>query len=390
MSSCLSHSILSLSTLQVYIAEISSPKLKGFFGNCNQLFVTLGLLLTYLLGIRFEGYLFHYYNIALVAAGIVALFELLMLTTYETPRWLFSKNRDYHGIRVLKVLRGKNFQISREIDYIKAGLRRTYSVKEQLLEFKHHRVYHPFILVLMLMFFQQFSGINVAIFYASEVFKQAGYDNSRANLATFGAVGVVQVIATFVCVLLVDYCGRRVLLVASSTGMALSCFLLGLYFFIFEKFCSEGLSSKQCPDGIEYLAILGVVFYISSFALGWGPIPWSSMSELLPNQVRSLGGSLASFTNWGFAAIVTLTFKSYSDLVSPKFTWWSFGVIMVLSIVMVILFLPEVKGRALEEIQSYFESGKVLACSCPRYRVTVRATDGFTRSVGSRPPSSVN
>ncbi len=322
-------------------------------------------MLTYLLGIKFDKFLFRYSYIALVAAGFVALFEVLMLTTYETPRWLFKENLDYRGIQVLKVLRGPQFQVSTEIDEIKAGLRRTYSAKEQIFEFKNRCVYHPFILVILLMFFQQFSGINAAIFYASSIFSNAGFGVDQANLVTFGAIGGVQVVATLVSVFLVDSLGRRKLLIISSVGMVVSSLTLGVYYFIFDKQCNDSLKDDNCPKDIEFLAIASVIVFIISFSLGWGPIPWSSMSELLPDQVRTLGGSMATFANWLFAAIITLMFPSFSDRVTPKLAWWTFSVIITVGGVFVVLFLPEAKGRSLKEIQEHFETGKVLvACSC--------------------------
>ena len=366
--------IVIYSLSQVYITEISSPKLKGMFGNCNQLLVTIGILLSYLLGIKFGNYRMPYYNIALVAAGIVVLFEILMLFTYETPRWLFSKNMEYDGIRVLKILRGPQFQIAKEINSIKIALRRTYSIKEQLLEFKNRAVYHPLILILFLMFFQQFSGINVAVFYASSVFKDVGYDPDTANLVTLIAVGVTQVIATFISVLLVDYLGRRILLIVSSIGMLASTFMLGIYFLV------KDLEKKDTPQHFEYLAIVGVALLMISFSLGWGPIPWSSMSELLPSQVRTLGASIATFANWGFATIITFAFKPYSSLVTIKFTWWTFSLVMLISIIFVLLFLPETKGKSLEEIQSHFEKGKIIACSCKcqsTREIAMEATSGI-------------
>ena len=358
-------------------------------------------MLAYLLGIQFGDFTFRYSYIALVAAGFIALFEVLMLFTYETPRWLFKKNLDYDGIRVLKVLRGPNFQISTEIDVIKAGLRRTYSIKEQLLEFRNRAVYHPFILVLILMFFQQFSGINAVIFYASTVFSQAGYNPQLANIVTFGAIGVVQVIATVFSVILVDSWGRRKLLVLSSFLMALSSFTLGIYYLIFTRTC-HSILKDPCPRHIEYMAILSVVVFIIGFSLGWGPIPWSSMSELLPTQVRTLGGSIATFANWGFAVIITLVFPTVSTKIAPEIVWWIFAVIMVVGIVFVVLFLPEAKGHTLEEIQEYFEKGNVLACSCGTRRrnrsgtnfSTMRDTSAYTPTsslqVATRENSSVN
>ncbi len=359
----------------MYIAEISSTKWKGRFGICNQLLQTGGILLIYFLGINFGGHKIHYYYTALVAAGVIALFELGMLATYETPRWLFSKNRDYEGIRVLKTLRGPQFHISNEIDGIKTAIRRTYSIVEQLLEFRRRSVLHPFILVLLLMFFQQFSGINVAIFYSSKIFTDAGYTPDKANLITFFAVGVVQVVATFVSVLLITSVGQRKLLVCSSVGMLVSSFLLGIYFFVYSNTCNNNLNNSHCPHHIEILAILSVVVFISSFSIGWGPIPWATMSELLPNQVRSLGGSVATAVNWGFATIITLNFDAYRGKVTPEGTWWSFSFIMLLSIFFVLLFLPETNGHTLEQIQAHFETGTILVkcCNCQQLKENVES-----------------
>jgi MFS family permease len=326
--------------------------------------MTLGTLLTYFLSIKFGDFKFSYYYVALFAAGFVALFEILMLMTYETPRWLFSKDSDYTGIRVLKIIRGPKFEISKEIDSIKAVLRHTYSTREQLLEFRKRTVLHPFILVLFLMFFQQFSGINTAIFYASQIFSNVGYNQEKANLVSFGAVGCVQVVATLMSVVLVDYLGRRVLLISSSACMVFASILLAVYFYVFDDVCHGKLTNADCPASIESLAIVGIIIYIIGFSLGWGPIPWSSMSELLPNHVRTLGGSIATFTNWGFATIIIFVFPLYSNLVHMKFTWLTFAIIMIVSIVFVVLFIPEAKGRSLEEIQEVFERGDILACSC--------------------------
>lgn len=363
----------------------------GRFGVCNQLFITLGTLLVYFFGINFRGKVIHYYYTALVAAGVVALFEVMMLMTYETPRWLFKKNMDYMGIRVLKILRGQQFHIMKEIDGIKTAIRHTYSAKEQLLEFRRRVVLHPFILVLFLMFFQQFSGINAAIFYASKIFTQVGYGVDSSNLIAFFAVGVVQVVATFISVLLINYFGRRKLLITSSIGMVASSFLLGIYFYIYSHTCHKVLSSTSCPHGIEYMAILSVVLFISSFSLGWGPIPWSSMSELLPNRVRTLGGSMATFVNWGFATIITLEFEPYSQFVSPEGTWWTFSLIMMCSILFVAFFLPETGGRTLEQIQKHFETGQIVVCCRGLESIQQEVVESSRSFISSRQPStSVN
>ncbi len=371
-------------TSQVYIAELASAKRKGLFGNCNQLFITFGVFLSLFLGIKFKSVKIPFYIVALIAAGLVALFEVMMLFTYETPRWLFGKNKDYIGIKVLKVLRGPDAQIMREIDRIKAVLRRSLSVAEQFKEFRLRSVYQPFILVVMLMFFQQFSGINAAIFYSSTIFSQAGYSGNKVEYVSALAVGVTQIIATLLSVALVDRLGRRVLLILSSLGMAFSSLLLAVYFYLYVHYsCDSDLSDEASPtasphcNGLDIMAILGVVVFIMAFSLGWGPIPWTSMSELLPNRVRGLAASLATVINWSFATIITFAFSHYAKLVTREGAWGSFSFIMFLSVIFIFLFLPETKGRSLEEIQEDFERGQILAI---RFRKRARKTSASQTS----------
>ena len=314
-----------------------------------------------------------------------------MLFTYETPRWLFSKHKDFQATRVLKILRGPNTQITKEMNQIKSAIRHKYTIMEQLKAFKNRAVFIPFILVLMLMFFQQFSGINAVIFYASDIFKTARIELD-VNSVSVLAIGVVQVVATLLSVMLVDKLGRKILLTVSSIGMALSSFVLGIYYYILVNHCENCLGSPSICNNSNpslhesspcntasfgYLAIVCVVFFIFSFSLAWGPIPWSLMSELMPNRVRTLAGSIATFVNWTFAAIITSLFHLYAEFVTNAGAFWSFGVIMVVAIVLVIVFLPETKGHSLEEIQEHFEKGHIFAIS-------------FRNSKSNRPRSSVS
>lgn len=374
----------------MYIAELASPKLRGLFGNCNQLFITLGVLITSVFGIPFNGYQVPYWYVALLAGGLVVVFEFLMLFTYETPRWFFSKNNEFQGIHVLKILRGPKAHITKEIDRIRHALRRTYTFREQLYEFKQRSVYMPFMIVLFLMFFQQFSGINAAVFYAIPILNTLPNPNLIAALA----VGLTQVIATFVAVILVDLLGRRILLLISSIGMALSSFMFCVYLIYYDRVCGKSIEKPTSHDfppcnyegiGIGVIAIVSMIVFIASFSLGWGPIPWSIMSELLPNRVRTLAASIATFTNWTFAAIITFGFHFYAQAVTPEFAWLTFGIIMVFSIIFVILFVPETKGHSLEEIQDHFEKGEIFALSClHRKSKSGKSGHGISREHPSR------
>ena len=353
--------------IQIYIAEISPPKLKGLFGVCSTLFLSFGIGITFFLGINFGGYQISYSDIALAGVGFSILFEILMIVaTVESPRWLFSKKWEESGTRVLKTLRGPKFQVNKEIDDIKTAARQKGSFKKQLFALKHRAAFHPFVLVVFMLSLRQFFGINAITFYTSEIFKAAGYDRNVINLVAFGTVGLVRVPAVIVSAALVDCLGRRTLLIASSVLMTLGTFFLGIYFLILDVFCKDSLDSPKCPNGIEYLAIVCVVMFMIGFSLGWSPIPVLSIGELLPYQVRALGGSISSIGGGISAVIVTFSFPSYVALVTPKFAWWTFSIVLILSIVFVVLFFPEAKGKSLEEIQEHFKKGNIIAskCSC--------------------------
>ena len=330
---------------------------------CSQLFLNLGIGITFFLGINFGGHQISYSDIALAGVGFSILFEILMMVaTVESPRWLFSKKLEDSGTKALKTIRGPKFQVNIEIDDIKTAVKQKYSIKKQLLSLKHRPVFHPFILAVILFSLQQFNGINAVTFYTSEIFKAAGYDRNVINLVAFGTVGFVAVPAVIVSAAIVDCLGRRTLLITSSVIMILSFFFLGIYFLILDVICKDSLDSPKCPNGIEYLAIVCLVIFRIGFALGWGPLPIISIGELLPYQVRALGGSIASMAGGISAVIVTFSFPSYVALVTPKFAWWTFTIIVILSMVFVVLYFPEAKGKSLEEMQEHFKKGNIIAC----------------------------
>lgn len=375
----------------MYVSEVASTKLKGLFGTCNQLFASVGTLIAYLYGVNWkQDKTIQYWEFAIAGAVLVVIFEILMLFTLETPRWLLSKDKNEQAVRVLHILRGHHCDISDEMKKIKSALRQKYTVKEQLRDLLSHRaVLIPFILVLMLMFFQQFSGIVPAIFYAAPILQDAGI-TLDVNLVSALSIGVVQVIGGLMSVFLMDCIGRRILLVISGIGTIASDLILGIYFYIYIEKCGSCLGSPvHCNLTVNIssnilfsshdvlpcnsthfgmLAVASIVLIVFTFSLGWGPIPWNAMSELMPNRVRTLAASIATSFYWTFSTVVSLCFHSYSDWVTPAGSWWTFTLILALAVFVVILFLPETKGHSLEEIQEHFERGHIFALSCPKSR----------------------
>jgi len=337
----------------LYIAEISPSDLRGLFGALNQLAVTVGILLVQALGIGL-----HYEWLCVIALAILLVYvPLSSLTLKESPRWLISSGKNMVAGQVLAWLRGPNFDVSQEQMEIEAQLasEEKLTLLEQLRTFSTRPVFHPLILAMFLMFFQQFSGINAIIFNGESIFEQAGVDNPAVVTAI--SIGAVQVVATLVGVILTDIVGRKILLTIGGITMCVSLGVLSLYDFLKnEPYCHPDASppDSKCKNNLQPLAITAMMFYIVGFSIGWGALPWLLTSEIVPLRVKGAGVGIATCFNWICAMIVLLSFGSYQDTVEPWGAFLTFAVICLFSVIFVFVFVPETKGKTLEEIESHF------------------------------------
>ncbi|KAK8707950.1 hypothetical protein V6N13_059001 [Hibiscus sabdariffa] len=347
-------------TVPVYIAEIAPQNLRGGLGSVNQLSVTLGIMLAYLLGLFVQwrilavldhgnGKIITINQLCTTLAGILPCTILIpgLFFIPESPRWLAKMGMTEDFEASLQVLRGFDADISIEVNEIKRSVASTTRrTTIRFAELKERRYWFPLMVGIGLLMLQQLSGINGVLFYSSTIFEAAGVKSS--NAATFG-VGAIQVIATAVTTWLVDKAGRRVLLIVSSFGMTLSLLVVAVSFFLKDVVSSD--SSVYSFMGI--LSVVGVVAMVVTFSLGMGAIPWVIMSEILPINVKGLAGSIATLSNWFFAWVVTMTANLLLDWSSGG-TFTIYMVVSAFSIVFVTLWVPETKGRTLEEIQWSF------------------------------------
>ena len=190
----------------------------------------------------------------------------------------------------------------------------------------------------MLMAFQQFTGINAVAMYASQMLIDAGI--SDANVAEI-AIGVVQFVGTGISCLIIDKLGRRVLLIFPTIVMSISMVVLGAarYF--------EG-------DFPKSVTLIALCCFITGFSFGFGPIPWLIMSEIFPTNVRGVASSIATQVNWFGVFIVTKFYENMTDSMHPYGTYWFFAAVCLVSVIYVFIFLPETKGKTLEEVRRLF------------------------------------
>ncbi|CAM8912476.1 unnamed protein product [Rhodiola kirilowii] len=326
----------------VYIAEISPQNLRGTLGSINQLSVTIGTLIAYLLGL-----VVPWRPLAILGVVPCALLIPGLFFIPESPRWLakMGMNEDFEAS--LMVLRGFDSDISSELNDIKRSVQSARKSSIRFAELKKKRYWFPLTIGIGLLALQQLSGINALVFYSTSIFEEAGI--TASDLATCG-LGAIQVAATGASVWLVDKAGRRLLLTISSVGVTISLVIVAVAFYI-----KDAVSEDSSLYGImSYTTVFGVVATVFSVSLGLGPIPWLIMSEILPVKIKGLAGSVATLTNWLMAFIVTMT----ANLLltwdkGGTFTIYAF--LAAFTVVFVTLWVPETKGRTLEEIQQSFK-----------------------------------
>ncbi|KAF3970963.1 hypothetical protein ACB098_01G047300 [Castanea mollissima] len=329
-------------TVPVYISEIAPQNMRGGLGSVNQLSVTIGIMLAYLLGLFVEWRILAVLGMLPCTILIPGLFFIP-----ESPRWLAKMGMTEEFEASLQVLRGFDADISIEVNEIKRSVASTSKRSTiRFAELKQRRYWFPLTIGIGLLVLQQLSGINGVLFYSSTIFETAGITSS--NAATCG-LGAVQVVATGVTLWLVDRAGRRLLLIISSSGMTVSLLIVAASFYL-KDFASED-STYYSILGI--VSVVGVVAMVVTFSLGVGAIPWIIMSEILPINIKGLAGSIATLANWFIAWVVTMTANLLLDWSSAG-TFTIYMVLCAFTVVFVTLWVPETKGRALEEIQFSF------------------------------------
>lgn len=328
----------------LYISEISHQKVRGTLGSCVQLMVVLGIMGAYLAGLFLD-----WRWLAICCSLPPTLLMLSMIFMPETPRFLLSQGKRHEAQETLRFLRGPEAPVEWECAGIEAAFDQQ-SSSFQLSDLKDPGVYKPLVVGVMLMFFQQMTGINAIMFYAENIFEQANFQDS--DLASV-IVGLIQVVFTGVAALIMDKAGRKALLIISGVAMALSTTAFGAYFYLVNM---QKQSGEQPHTDLSWLALLSMVVFITGFAIGWGPIPWLVMSEIFPVKVRGFASAVCVLTNWGMAFIVTKTFQDMMTALTSAGTFWLFSCMCIINVIFTMAFVPETKGKTLEQIEATFKN----------------------------------
>jgi len=386
----------------LYISEVSPTQVRGMLVSLNQLMITIGIVVSYMVNLGFESwnngwrFMLGFGAVPAIVLGV----GILMLP--RSPRWLMSKGLEEEARKALEKALPEH-RVEEEIKEIKAGIEKEKGQQGSFGELFAAHLRVPLIIGIALAFFQQATGINTIIYYAPTIFKMAGFASAKAAIGATVGVGIVNVLMTVVSILLVDKMGRRPLLLIGMIGMVLSLGVLGAGFMIsppayeitdkvietlqsdrtagkielssekigsLELLKSNKLSAKDLTQKLEelkytegeagivqdysvapasgilmWMSLGSIFFYIACFAISLGPIFWLLISEIYPLKIRGLAMSMATLSNWLFNWLVAFTFLTLVTSVGQSYTFWLYGAIAVFGIIFSYVYCPETKGR---------------------------------------------
>lgn len=327
----------------LYISEIAPPGIRGALVSVNQLAIVTGILLAYfanwvLIGAGPSNWRWMFAT----GAAPAILFFVLVLKVPESPRWLVKQGREDEALAVLTRINPAEVAAG-EVRTIRETLALEGGSIAELFKPGFRRA---LFIGIVLAVFQQITGINAVIYYSPRFFETAGLARSSAIFQS-AIVGVVNLLFTIVAILLVDRIGRKPMLLAAAGGMGVSFLLLGAAF-KFQLF-SGGL------------VLLFTLLYIAFFAMAMGPIVWVVIAEIFPTRVRGRAMGIATVALWFADFVVSLTFPVIADKLHESFAFWLYAAMCAIDVVFIAVFLPETKGKSLEEIERRWLKQKAAA-----------------------------
>ena len=321
----------------MYIGEIAPAAIRGRLVSLNQFAIIFGMLIVYFVnwGIA-DGQSIEWINeigwrrMFLSEALPAAVFILLMFLVPESPRYLALKQKDTEALSILTRVNGveKAKQILEDIkSTVETSKVKLYSYGKAVI-----------IIGILLSVFQQFVGINVALYYAPRIFESMGAAKDASMLQTI-IMGLVNVVFTVVAILTVDKWGRKPLLILGSIGMAIGMIAISTLAFL---------------DIIGTTTLVFIIIYTASFMMSWGPICWVLISEIFPNKIRSQAVAIAVAAQWAANFFISSTYPPMMEF-SNGGTYLFYGLMSILSALFVWKYVPETKGKTLEEMEGLWK-----------------------------------
>jgi MFS family permease len=396
----------------MYIAEIAPRKLRGTLVTFNQLNIVLGISIAYFSNYFIQQSISDpelkwrwMLGVGLIPA---VLYFICLFFVPRSPRWLMAKGKDEEAMVVLTKVNGKD-QAEIEFKEIRESLNKDInSEKSSFREVFSKKMKTVLVIGLGIAFFQQITGINAIFYYAPMIFELAGGGKDAAFMQAI-IIGLTNVVMTVVAMFLIDRLGRKPLLIIGSIGITISLFITGFSFGNakysinetgleqIQKEIETGIHPQNALPVVEKLTkltdkvytreetffneikaeigqvnynlykelilknsitirsiwvLIGLIMYVASFAISLGPVMWALLSEIFPNKLRGLAISIVGFWNSIVSFSVASVFPMELEKLGSAMTFYLFAGFGFLTLLFVLRYIPETKGKSLEEIET--------------------------------------
>lgn len=324
----------------MYISEISPAHSRGKLVSMNQFAITFGILLAYIIDYLLLGLGENSWRYMLSVPAIFGTVYLIFLVTSlpESPRWLLSKNRRDEVVSVMKKIGGQQLIDDELPEMEKILLIEKSKEKVNLGEIFKGKTGKIVLIGTLIAAFQQITGINAVIMFAPNIFQAAG-SAAMDSMMLSVIVGLVNFFMTIIALWLVDKKGRKTLLLWGAAGMIISLTYLSYEF------------SKPIQYGTGVL--IALLAYISFFAASFAPVMWVIISEIYPNRIKGVAMSFSTAVSWLCTFLTVYFAPVIQGTLGLNFLFGIFGVFSIIAFVFVKIWIPETKGKSLEEIEMH-------------------------------------
>ncbi|KGD76706.1 arabinose:proton symporter [Tatumella morbirosei] len=333
----------------LYLSEMATEQVRGKMISLYQLMITFGIVVAFLSDTVFS-YSGNWRAMLGVLAipAVVLLFMVIFLP--NSPRWLAAKGLHVEAEEVLRMLRDTSEKARQELNEIRESLRMKQS---GFALFRSNRnVRRVVFLGMLLQGMQQFTGMNIIMYYAPQIFKMAGFQSTQQQMIATVVVGLTFMFATFIAVFTVDKAGRKPILKIGFSVMAFATLVLG--------YCLMKAGEGQVSSGLSWVSVGMTMLCIGGYAMSAAPVVWILCSEIQPLKCRDFGITCSTTTNWVANMIIGATFLSLLGSIGAAGTFWLYTGFNLLFIVITFLLVPETKGITLEHIERNLMAGKKL------------------------------
>jgi len=377
---------LEITISPVYIHETTRVNMRDICGSFPMVMTALGIVICYFMG---RSLAWNWLSIAALIFLIPFTFGLYYIP--ESPPWLVYNDEEDLAFRSMSQIRGDDYDATKEITHIKQilalhkndlhalvaldnDIQEEAPEKFRFLDIFQKSVLHPFLVILVLMFLVQFSGQGAITFYTVQIFKDACCAVNPKNSALI--IGLTYFVSAILSLILKNLIGRRILMLISSLGMAVSQITLGAYFYFLAQPIAENSElcnlvdittsnlsdhnittheSSQQLRNFSWAPLPLIMIFTTAFNLGLGSLTWVVATEVLPVRSRGWTQTIANVTSNFYWFLVTKTFKDIQDELGLSAPFFIYGSVCIFGFVFIYIFLPETRGKTYEETAQSFE-----------------------------------